>query len=272
MQISINGKFVLLIGTALIALVSCYQRTASKSSVGSITVPDTLSIYPELPSAPLITPREADRSNPMHTGYIRGWEERRKNMYADTLQRTLKTLIMEDVLMASETAEPLRNDHYVYRAPVIVNAKWRNSNYKPDDYWLNHSIDSVATIMTFRPKLAMRFDCRFGMQDIKHILRASYPIEVRDTSAFKAVIKIVDPNDGKIYSPLFECFYRQKPFLICSFDLDLLKSTPGGAYMWNIIRNYTYSDYFRNGVPHYVKEMDYETWFDTLMPGFRLME
>ena len=264
MHIIQNNSLLSAVLSLLIGCVSCGQRTTSQSAANHTEVAtDTLSVYPELPSAPLITPREADHANPNHTGYIQGWKNRAKNMYADTLQRTLKTLILQDVFAASETAEALRNDFQGQVAPVLVNVNERNSTGKTHVFWHEHSVDSIAPALIFSPELSSQFDCRFGIQDKKSILRASYPIELLDTAAFKPVIRIDDCAERTVYSPLFECFYRGKPFLICAFDIDALKSTPAGTYMWDIIRNYTYSDYFRSEMPQCLKAMDNETWFNT---------
>lgn len=261
---------ILLTSIALfsILIVSCGQRGNSISSEAIGGNQDTLTKYPILPDAPLITPREADSVNPIHTGHIRGWENRMKQMYADTLQRILKTLIMEDLVCASETAEPLRNDYYPQKAPVLLNVKWKDPRYEPMIYWSTHAMDSIVPIVTYMTSLSSQFDCRFGLQDSKDILRASSPIEILDTNSFKPVIRIEDPVVARVYSPLFECSFRGRPFLISTFDLDLLKATPGGNYMWNIIRNYTYSDYFRYTMPHIVKEVSSDTWYNTLLPGW----
>ena len=68
-----------------ILIVSCgHHRPNNEMSEEINKEVDTITIFPKLPEAPLITPREADRSNPSYTGYVEGWEERLKNAYADS--------------------------------------------------------------------------------------------------------------------------------------------------------------------------------------------
>ncbi len=228
---------------------------------------DTISIFQTLPNAPLITPREANRSNPSYTGYVSGWEKRINNAYADSIHQTLKTLVLEDPWAASETAEALRNDIAPNVAPVLLVIKWP-LEYRPKNYWEQHSFDSAVDLTSFEPQFSMQYDCRFGSDGLKRILESSYPVELKDTTRFRPIIRIFDKEDNTLYSPLFECFYRGKPFLICSFDVDGMKSTEAGTYLWGIIRNYTYSDYFRNLMQYITIGMDYTTWFETLAPGY----
>ena len=230
---------------------------------------DTLSSFQALPDAPLITTHEANRSNPSYTGYTPGWEERLSNAYADSLHRTLKTLILYDPWAASETAEAFRNDIYPQTAPVLLIIKWP-LQYRPDNYWKQHSYDSAVKITSFESHFSRQYECHFGPSCLKSILEASYPIELKDTTSFRPIIRITDMEKGSLYSPLFECFYRGKPFLICSFDVDTLKTTEAGSYLWDIIRNYTYSSYFRVLLQSNTIEMNPKTWFETLAPSFNI--
>lgn len=254
-------------------IVSCGQRNTNKQQIEiEEIIIDTLATYPVLPEAPLISTSLAYRSNPSITGRISGWEKRLDRMYVDSLHRVIKTMEMDNVFNASESPIPLYNDLYPGSGPILLHYKNDYGEYSPEIYWDDHPADSVINCIVFSNMVSSLFDCRFGDSDLHHIIDSACPIELKDTLAFRAVVSIKDEESGKVFSPLFECYYRQKPFLICSFDIDKLQSTAGGLYFWNIIRNYTYSDYFRQLMPHRATEMTYETWFDTLMPGFRLMD
>ena len=267
-------KCILFYSVALsffLLIVGCGHRQSKTAITKGIDdesdVYDTLSIFQALPDAPLITTHEANRPNPSYTGYTPGWEERLSNAYDDSLHRTLKTLLLNDPWAASETAEAFRNDIFPQTAPVLLTIKWP-LQYRPDNYWKQHSYDSAVTITSFESKFSKQYDCQFGPSCLKSILEASYPIELKDTTCFRPIIRITEMEKGSLYSPLFECFYRGKPFLICSFDVDLLKTTDAGTYLWDVIRNYTYSSYFRDLLQRNTIEMNPKTWFETLAPSY----
>ena len=230
-------------------------------------------VYPSLPEAPLITTNLAYRSNPSITGRINGWEKRLDKLFVDSLHQVVKTMEMDNVILASESPIPLYNDIYPEKGPIILYYKNENREYSPETaYRDSHSTDSKALNVVFSDIVSSLFDCRFGKCDLQHIIASSYPVELKDTVAFKAIISLKDKESEKVYSPLFECYYRQKPFLICAFDLEKLQSTAGGLYLWDIIRNYTYSDYFRQIIPFNAAIMNSEIWFETLMPGSGLSD
>ena len=263
-----KGPVVFLLLAAVFVLFSCRQRTTKVEHIAiPEVIPDTLTFFPELPEAPLITFSETIRWNPASTGYTKGWEERMKNCYADSLQEQLKTMFADRPLEVSETALPLRNDIQPQRAPVLLVVQGPEYAKKSNKYWSGHSIDSIAIKAIFQSQLTSRFDCRFGPNSEYEIIKASYPIEIKDTTAFRPVIIMPDPIDGKIYSPLFECFYRGKSLLICSFDLDSLKMTSAGRYFWDIVRNYTYTNSFRNELCDHVNKTNDAIWYDTMAPG-----
>lgn len=269
---SCHAQFcILAILLFLLTLFSCVHRNTNHEITAELEVIiDTLSIYPSLAEAPLITFFETAKWNSRYTGRTLGWEERERKCYADSLQTILKTMLVEDAIEISETAMPLRNDIPPQRAPVLLLVKGPKQNmHQKDGYWSEYSVDSVSAKICFEQQIDSLFDCHFGPSSRLAITKASYPIELKDTVAFRPVMRIDDKEKGVTYSPLFECYFRGKSMLICSFDVDSLKTTQAGRYLWDVIRNYSYAKSFRNEVRDHVKEMDDDTWYDTMIPVYK---
>ena len=220
----------------------------------------------ELKEAPLITYEEAYKNNRWQQEKFCCWITKPEILFADTTQTILKTLVMDYPLNALTTAIVLVNDIKNKRGPILLNYSTKLF-HKVESYyfWKEHDVKSAKVSVS--PKLQEWFDYSYGLNEVEKILPLSYPIEIRDTSIFKELIRL--EYDGKMYSPLFECLFRKETFLISGFDPDSLQEEPLGCHFWDIIRNYTYSDEFRKDIPNNRPEVSRDAWIETLIPWYK---
>ena len=261
----ISIRFHVVIMLALTMTMSCKHSLSNTTSSESIeNIQETTTVFPQLPEAPVITYSYARKAKAKLFTF-----DHKDNGYTAFYERKAKTMAITGVVPAAESTIPLANDYDEYRAPSLVFLKRISSSITYPDYWATHNVDTAAAGELFNPIISELFNCCFNDDSKRELLSSSCPIEIKDTLAFNPIIKLVDSKDGRIYSPLFECFFRERPMLVCTFDLDSLTATRSGLYMWDIIRNYTYSDYFRNDLKHNVKTMSDDIWYETLYPDYR---
>ena len=230
----------------------------------SMGISDTVAEYNNLEEAPLVTISDANRWNPSYTGMTTGWEKRLEKMYTDSTRNAVKTLIMKEAFMVSESALSRRNS-VDEPSPVLLDAF--DEGKKQRRYYDQHTPDSTWQL-SFSKTISDYFDCRFGDSERIAIMKSAYPIALNDTSLFRPVITMTDNLTDKVFSPLFECRFRKKGILISAFDIESLCSFPAGEYLWKIIRNYSYTEHLRNEVYNRYKEVDDDQWLNTLLPYF----